>query len=433
MKTALRGAMLTFKDDPFLRNMADCMVYYSDALIIMDNGLISAAGPASELLPGLSSEVSVQHYHDSLIVPGFIDSHVHYVQTPMIAAPGADLLDWLNRYTFNSEQQFSEPVHAERAAEVFLREQLRHGITTASVFCSSHAQSVDALFNAASIYNLRILAGKVCMDRNAPAALLDTPQRAYDESASLARRWHGQGRNEYVITPRFAPTSTPEQLEVLGQLATEWPTALIQSHIAEHPDEVAWVRQLFPQCQHYADVYDHYGLLRERAIFGHGIHLSAAELDVFAATGAAIAHCPSSNFFLGSGSFNLKAARTRQRPVRVGLGTDIGAGTQFSMLQTLGQAYKAAKVCGYTLGPAQAFYQASVGSAQALGLSDKIGRIAPGMEADLAVINLRSTPLIDYRMGFCNGLEEALLIQMMLADDRAISATYVAGHAVLHE
>ncbi|MGE8355346.1 MAG: guanine deaminase [Microvirgula sp.] len=432
MKTALRGAMLTFRDDPFTHALSACAVYEPDAIIVMANGLIDAAGPAADILPTLSADVPVTVWRDCVLLPGFIDSHVHYPQTEMIGAHGEQLIDWLNNYTFVAEQGFADKTHADEVADVFLREQHRNGVTASTVFCTVHPQSVDALFEAAARVNMRIMAGKVCMDRHAPDALLDTPQRAYDESKALIEKWHGRGRAEYVITPRFAPTSTPEQLDALGSLAQDFPTTLIQSHLAENIDELAWVRALFPSCAHYTDVYQRYGLLRPRALYGHGIHLSEAELDILSATGSAIVHCPTSNFFLGSGCFDLRRARDTRRPVAVGLGTDLGAGTSFSILQTLNEAYKAAQFHGFPLSAAQAIYLATRGNARALGLDDRIGAIEIGMEADIAVLDLMSTPLIAYRMKYARDWQDALFIQMTLGDDRAIAATYIAGQPVHH-
>ncbi|MCP9759106.1 guanine deaminase [Aquitalea sp. S1-19] len=430
MKTAIRGALLTFKDDPFVRDMQDCMVFEEDAIVVMEDGKIAAVGPAATLLPTLPAGLEVTRYTDSVILPGFIDSHVHYPQTEMIAAYGEQLIDWLNNYTFITEQGFADKAHAAEVASVFLKEQHRNGVTSSCVFGTVFPQSVDALFEEAARYDMRIMAGKVCMDRNAPAALLDTPQRAYDESKALIERWHGKGRAEYVITPRFAPTSSPEQLEMVGALAAEFPSTLIQSHLSENRGEVEWVKSLFPECRDYTDVYHRFGLLRERAIYGHGIHLSEAELEVLSGTGTAIAHCPTSNFFLGSGCFNIKQARDARHPVKVGLATDLGAGTSFSMLQTMNEAYKAAQLNGFALSAGHAFYLASRGTAEALGLADKIGSIEVGKEADLAVLNLKSTPIIEYRMKYARDIHEALFVQMTLGDDRAIAATYIAGRRV---
>ncbi len=426
-KNAVRGAMLTFKADPFFNEVKDCLVYEPDALIVMEKGKISAVGPAGALLPLLPQSTPVTRYHDSLIIPGFIDCHAHYPQAEIIASHGEQLIDWLNNYTFIAEQNYADKSRAAEAAEFFLNEQLRNGVTSSAVYCAVYPQSVDALFEEAQKRGLRIIAGKVCMDRNAPESLLDTPQRAYDDSKALIEKWHKKGRAAYAITPRFAPTSSPEQLEAVGALAREYPDAYIQSHVAENSSEAAWVKSLYPKARNYTEVYSSAGLLRERAIYGHGIHLSEDEFTAFSESGAAITHCPTSNFFLGSGCFNLKKAKDPKRPVRVALGTDIGAGTSFSMLQTMGEAYKAAQLNGYTLSAAQAFYLAGKGAAETLRLEDKIGSIAPGLEADLTVLNLKSTPLIEYRMRYAKDLAEVLFIQMTLGDDRAVAAVYVAG------
>ena len=429
MKTAIRSAMLTFKKDPFFHEMDECLVYESDAVIVMEGGKITQVGRAQDILPRLDG-VEIKRYTDSIIIPGFIDSHVHYPQTEIIGAYGEQLLDWLNNYTFIAEQGFKNKEHASEVAKVFLKEQFRNGVTSSTVYCTVFPQSVDAIFEEAEKYDMRIMAGKVCMDRNAPEALLDTPQRAYDESSALIKKWHNKGRAEYVITPRFVPTSTPEQMEMMQALAAENPDMLIQSHVSENVNEVAWVKDLCPKAKDYTDAYAQYGLVRPRAIYGHGIHLTDRELSVFSETGAAVAHCPTSNFFLGSGCLNVKKLRDKNRPVHVGLATDLGAGTSFSMLQTMNEAYKAAQMNGTPYTSLHSFYLASRGTAEALGLQDKIGTIAVGMEADLTVLNLKSTPIIDYRMKYAKDLEEALFIQMTLGDDRAIAATYVSGKEV---
>lgn len=427
---AIRSAYLSFHDDPFVRELADSMTYEPDALILIEDGRITKVGPARDLLGELPEGTQVDEYTDSLVVPGFIDAHVHYPQTEMIAAYGEQLLDWLNNYTFIVEQGFKDKAHATEIAEVFVREQLRNGVTSSVVYGTVFPQSVDALFEVARAKNMRLMTGKVCMDRNAPEPLLDTPERAYEESKKLIEAWHGTDRLEYVITPRFAPTSSPAQLEVLGQLAKEHPSTLIQTHLSENVNEVAWVKELFPERIDYLDVYDHYGLVRDRSVFGHCIHLTDRELQVMHERGATIAHCPTSNFFLGSGYFDIFKALDPSRPVRVGLGTDLGAGTSFSILQTLNEAYKAAQLNDRALSAERALYVATRGTAQSLYLEDRIGSIAPGYEADLAVIDLRSTPIIDHRMNYAKDLAEVLFIQMIMADDRAIAATYVAGEPV---
>lgn len=431
--TAIRGAVLTFKADPFFHDMKECLVYKEDAIIVMDteSTKIVKFGDASEILPTLPQGLEVKNFgKDHVIVPGFIDSHVHYPQTEMIAAYGEQLIDWLNNYTFIVEQGFKNKEHAKEVAKVFLREQVRSGVTSCTTYCTVFPQSVDAIFEEAEKYNMHIMAGKVCMDRNAPEALLDTPKIAYDESTELIKKWHNKGRAEYVITPRFAPTSSPEQLEAISQLAKENPDMMIQTHVSENVGEIAWVKDLFPNAKDYTDVYATYGLVRPRAVYGHAIHLTERELEVFSATGAAVSHCPTSNFFLGSGCLNVNKMKNEKRPIHVGLGTDLGAGTSFSMLQTMNEAYKAAQMNGSPYTSLHAFYLAGKGTADALGLGDKLGQIKEGMEADLAIINMKSTPIIEYRMKYAKTLEEALFIQMTLADDRAIAATYIAGKEV---
>lgn len=428
-KTAIRGAMLTFTQDPFLHPMDDCLVYESDAIIVMENGIITAVDAAENLLPTLN-DITIQHYKDSIITAGFIDTHVHYPQTEIIASYGEQLIDWLNHYTFVAEQGFQDKDHAKEVAEIFLKEQHRNGVTSSTIFCTTFPQSVDAIFEEAEKYNMRIMAGKVCMDRNAPIGLLDTPQQAYDDSKRLIEKWHNNGRAEYVITPRFLPTSTHEQLEMLGALAKEFPDTLIQSHVSENLGEIEWVKTLFPDAIDYTDAYDHYGLLRDRAIYGHGIHLSEREFSILSERDTAIAHCPTSNFFLGSGAFNVHNAKANHRPIKVGLGTDLGAGTSFSILQTLNEAYKAAQMNGAPYSSLHGFYLATRGSACALSLDNKIGSIAVGMEADITVLNLKPTPIIEYRMQYADNLEETLFILMTLGDDRAIAATYIAGQLV---
>ena len=427
---AIRGAMLTFIKEPFFHPMDECLIYKEDAIIVLTNGKITAVDDADKLLSTLDPNIPMECYYDSIITAGFIDSHVHYPQTEIIAAYGEQLIDWLNNYTFIAEQGFKDSKHAQEVAEIFIKEQHRNGVTSSTVFCTVFPQSVDAIFEEAEKFNMRIMAGKVCMDRNAPEALLDTPQKAYDESKALIEKWHKKGRAEYVITPRFIPTSTHEQLEMVGSLAQEFPDTLIQSHVSENVREIAWVKELFPEALDYTDAYDRYGLLRDRAIYGHGVHLTDSEMHVISERGAAIAHCPTSNFFLGSGAFNVHNAKAPQRPVKVGLATDLGAGTSFSILQTMNEAYKAAQMNGQPYSSLHTFYLATRGTAEALTLQDKIGTIAVGMEADLTVINLKSTPIIDYRMRYANSLEEALFIQMTLGDDRAIAATYIAGEKV---
>jgi guanine deaminase len=425
---AIRAAALTFTGDAFVEGVERTMRYERDALIAMSGGRITHFGPAAAVAPQLPAGTHIEEYGaDALVVPGFIDCHVHYPQTQIIGAYGEQLLDWLEKYTFVAEQQFADSVHARAVAELFLDTCLRNGTTTVASFCTVHAHSVDAFFEAAHARGMRTIAGKCLMDRNAPEALRDTAQRGYDESKALIGRWHGKGRGSYAITPRFAPTSTPEQMELAGALWKEHPGTYLQSHVSENRAEVEWAKQIFPERAGYLDIYDRYGQLGPRAIYGHGIWLTEPELARMHESGTAIAHCPTSNLFLGSGLFDLRKAKQPGRPVRVGLATDVGAGTTLSMLRTMGAAYQVAQLGGSSLSPALAFYLATRGSAQALYLDDRIGSIAAGMEADLVVLNLKSTPLIDFRMRHCASLEDALFVQLTMADERAIGAVYVGG------
>ncbi len=423
---AIRGPYLTFVDDPFLTGDTTALHYEPDGLILIENGVIAAAGDFQANRGQLRGH-EVDHYADALILPGFIDTHVHYPQTQMIGAYGKQLIDWLNQYTFVTEQQFADAGHAASVADFFLGECLRAGTTTAAVYCTVHPQSVDAFFEAAGRRRLRMIAGKVLMDRNAPAALTDTAQSGYDDSEALIRRWHGRRRLSYAITPRFAPSCSPQQLEAAAALWKRYPEAYMQTHIAENKHELAWVKSLYPGQRNYLDVYAHYGLTGPRAIFGHAIHLEEAEWRHLAESGSAVSHCPTSNSFLGSGLFDFSRAKDPAQPLRLGLATDVGAGTSLSMLQTMGAAYKIGQLGHYSLSPAKAFYLATRGAAQALYLEDRIGSIAPGMEADLLVLDLKSTPLIAFRMEHCQNIEEALFVQMTMGDDRATKAVYVAG------
>jgi len=425
--SALRGAALTFAGDPFAVPAAEALRYEADALIVIRDGRIAAFGTADSLLPSLPAATAVVRHPNALMVPGFIDAHVHYPQLPVIGACGKSLLDWLEHYTFVAEQRFADPAFAATTAEAYLDECLRQGITTAAVYCTVHPASVDAFFAAAVARGMRMIAGKVLMDRNAPPALTDTAQRGYDEAKALIERWHGRGRLAYAVTPRFAPTSSPEQLAAAGALVAEHRGVYVQTHLAETTAEIAWVRTLFPDAHDYVDVYAKHGLLGRRSVFGHGIHLAEDAWQRIFDAGAAIAHCPTSNNFLGSGLFRLGEAKRAPRPVRVALATDVGGGTTLSMLATMGEAYKVARHTGFGLTAAQAFWLATGAGADALDLAGTIGGLSPGHEADIAVLDLEATPLLAYRMRFCDSLAETLAVLMMLGDDRAVRATYVGG------
>lgn len=426
--SVIRGSALTYTGDPFSEPSESALRYVHDSILILEDGLITAFGDAGSILPTLPDGIEITTYNDSLILPGFIDCHVHYPQTQIIGAGGEALIDWLDKYTFVAEQAFAAQDHASESANIFCDELLRNGTTTASVFCTVHEHSGDALFESAHSRHMRMIAGKVLMDRNAPDALQDTAQSGYDESKRLINRWHDKDRLLYAITPRFAASSTPEQLALAGALWRENPGTYVQSHISETEQEINWIRELYPERNGYFDVYNHYDLIGPRSLYGHGIHLTDAEWQQFHDTGTAIAHCPTSNQFLGSGLFDIGKAKQPGRPVSVGLATDIGAGTSFSMIKTMGAAYQVARLAGVDLTAAQALYLATTGAAKALCLDDKIGTLEAGSEGDLAIIDLKSTPIIDYRMGFADSLEETLFVLMTMGDDRAIRATYVAGN-----
>lgn len=424
---ALRGPCLTFTANPFENGDDSSFRYEPDGLVLIQDSHIRAFGNFTEMKP-LVASVPVTHYGpNSLILPGFIDCHVHYPQTQVIGSYGRQLIDWLNDYTFIAEQQFGDLDHASRVAQVFLQETLRTGTTTAAVYGTVHPESIDAFFTQALQQNRRMIAGKVMMDRNAPAALTDTALQSYDDSLKLIRRWHGKGRLSYAVTPRFAPTSTEAQLQAAAALWRENPGTYMQTHLSENTDELAWVSSLFPDRRDYLDVYAHAELTGPRALFGHAIHLSDTEWDHLASTDSSVIHCPTSNGFLGSGVFNFRRALEHRNPVRTGLATDVGGGTSLSMLQTMGAAYQIGQSGGYSLSAPKAFYLATLGAARALHLDNCAGSLEVGKEADILVLNLQSTPLIRFRMERCNSLKEALFIQMIMGDDRATQAVYVAG------
>ncbi|MDG9758507.1 guanine deaminase [Pseudomonas sediminis] len=426
-RKAYRAAILHSLADPAVVGVEQSYQYFEDGILLIENGKVAQVGAAAELLPKLAG-VEVQHYRDALITPGFIDTHIHYPQTGMIASYGEQLLDWLNTYTFPTEKQFEDKAHASDVAAIFLKELLRNGTTTALVFGSVHPQSVDAFFEQADKLNLRMIAGKVLMDRNAPDYLTDTPESGYAESKALIERWHGKGRLHYAVTPRFAPTSTPEQLDLAGKLFGEYPDLYMHTHISENKAEVAWVKELFPARKGYLDVYDHHKLIGPRAVFAHGVHLCDDECKRLAETGSAVAFCPTSNLFLGSGLFDLN--KLEEHGVRVGLGTDVGGGTSFSQLQSLNEAYKIMQLQGKKLDPFKSLYLATLGGANALYLDDKLGNFLPGKDADFLVLDYNATPLISYRMQQAKSLEEHLFALTMLGDDRTVKETFAAGVSV---
>ena len=423
----LRGRLLRFAGDPFEIGAETALDFDEDGALVMRGGMIVDVGPAEVVLadhPG----VNVTHVGDGLIAPGFVDCHMHYPQTGVIASYGAQLLDWLNTYTFPEESRFGDPAYAKAAAHTYFDEQLRNGTTAACSFCTIHPESVDAYFEEAARRGLRAVGGKVMMDRNAPETLRDTAQSGYDDSKALAERWHGVGRALYAVTPRFAPTSTEAQLEAAGALWAEHPDCVMQTHLSENGNEIAWVGELFPDCADYFGVYEKYGLIGPRAIFGHAIHLTPREVARLTEVGASVAHCPTSNQFLGSGECDVLGLH--QNGVNVGLATDVGGGSSFSMFHTMKAAYEVAQRRGVSLSPVHLWWLATQGSARALGIGDKVGNLAVGLEADAVVLDLRSTPILRHRMARAETITEAMFVQIVLADDRAVKSTISGGKVV---
>ena len=426
---ALRGQTLAFKADPFAALPETALDFDSDGAVIVANGKIVEMGTAAEVLrrhPG----VKVEHYPGHIIMAGFIDAHIHYPQTGIIASYGKQLMEWLAAYTFPEELRFADPAYAATIAETFLDEILRNGTTTASVYCTSHPQSVDAIFTAAAKRGLRLAAGKSMMDRNAPEGLLDTAQRAYEESEALIRRWHGRDRLSYVVTPRFSVTSTDAQMEAMGALWRAHPMTLMQTHISENLAEIDAVKQLFPTARDYLDTYERVGLIGPGSNFGHAIHMEPREIERLRETGSGISHCPTSNLFIGSGLFDLAGMRQCDRPIAVGLGTDVGGGSSFSMLATMRAAYEIAQLRGNSLHPARAFWLATRGSAEVLLMSEHVGNLAAGFDADIVVLDPGATPVIAQRTARAASISDILFVLMIMGDDRAVTATYAAGRLV---
>jgi guanine deaminase len=424
--TAYRAGVLHFTADPAFDDNA--YSWFEDGLLVVEHGRIKAAGDYDKLKDTLPAGTQVRDYRGKVIMPGFIDTHIHYPQTDMIASPAPGLLPWLDTYTFPTERQFKDPEHARGVADFFLDELTRCGTTTAMVFCTVHPESVDAFFSASQERNLRMIAGKVMMDRHCPDFLQDTAESGARESEELIRRWHNNGRQLYALTPRFAPTSTEAQMQLCGELARKYSDVFLQTHVAENTDEVAWVKSLYPDARSYLDVYDHYGMLRPRSMYAHCVWLDDEDRARMAATGAAVSMCATSNLFLGSGLFNF--AEADRHKVVLSLATDVGGGTSFSMLQTMNETYKVARMGGTYMPALRMFYRATLGGARSLRLEGTIGNFAAGTEADFVVLDPRATPLLERRTTRTDSLEELLFALALLGDDRTVAATYSAGRQV---
>ena len=426
----LRGPVVSFLNDPGEGDSPEpgSLLHLQDGAIWLVDGRIQAIGDYAEVAPRLPAGIEMVDYAGKLMMPGFIDSHVHYVQLDIMASYGRQLLDWLNEYTFPEECRFAERAHAENVAEAFLDEQLRVGTTTAQVFCTSHPVSVDTFFAAARRRGLRMLAGKVLMDRHAPAALTDSVESGERDSERLIGDWHGKDRLGYTLTPRFAPTSTPAQLDTVGGILRTAPDLHLQTHLSENKGEIDWVAELFPDCRDYLGVYERYGLVGPRSTFAHGIHLDQPMRNRLAAAGANIAFCPTSNLFLGSGLFDRLACR--DAGLNTTLASDVGGGTDLSGLATLKAAYQVGQLLGQPLTAWQGFYRLTLGNARALHLDTHIGSLRQGKEADIVVLDPAATPLLARRSARTRNLAEQLFALMMLGDDRSVYATWANGECV---
>lgn len=427
-RKAFRASILHCLGDPGEKDDPAAVEYFADGLLIVEDGRVAALGDAKQMLGGLADDIAFTDHSGKLIVPGFIDCHVHFPQVDIIASHGEQLFDWLARYAYPAEEAFADAEHAHAVAGFFVDELLRNGTTTALVFASVHPQSVDAIFKAADTRGMRLLAGKVLMDENCPEALRDSPESAYAESRQLIEKWHGKNRLGYAITPRFAVTSSEAQLKAAGRLAREFPEVHVQSHLAENHDEIELVAKQFPWSRSYLDVYEQLGLVRERSVFAHCLHLDDQDREQLAKLGAAIAFCPTSNLFLGSGLFDLRAAK--DCGIRTGVGTDVGGGTSLNMFRTLSEAYKVLQLQGQSLPGSRALYLVTLGAASALYLDDRIGNFIAGKEADFVVLDYSASSITRRRLSRCQDITEKLFALIMLGDDRSIAETYIMGNSV---
>ncbi len=420
----LRGRLLTFHRAPADQNDTDAFTYHEDGAILVREGVIAASGTFDAVAPTAPCADIVDH-RPHLITAGFIDAHIHFPQAQIVASWGAQLLDWLNGYVFPEEARFGDESHAQAIATRFFDVLTEHGTTTAAAFCSVHAASADAYFAEAERRNMRMIGGKVMMDRNAPDTLRDTPQSGYDDTKALIERWHGRGRAGYAISPRFAITSSPQQLEMAGALATEHPDCHIQTHLSENREEIAFAASLYPEASDYLNIYERYGLLGGKMLLGHCIHLEEREVQCLAETGAHPVFCPTSNLFLGSGCFD--HARLDKAGIQSAIATDIGAGTSYSILQTLNEGYKVLQLQSQSLHAMRGFHWMTRGNAEVLGLADRIGTLDEGTEADIVVLDARATPAMALRMDRVETLAEELFVLLVMGDDRAVAQTYIAG------
>ena len=423
---AYRAAILRFADDR-------SAIYEEDGLLVVGpdaqgRQVVRAVGPFQALATNYPGVV-VEHLPGAIIAPGFVDLHIHFPQVDVIGSPAPGLLPWLENYTFPQESRFVDEAHCSELATFFLDELLRHGVTTALAFATSHPSSVNALMGEAKKRGMRLIAGKVLQDRHSPDGVRDETQQSLIDTESLIRKWHGQDRLGYAITPRFAPSCSEAQLRGAGELAARYPDVWIQSHVAENVDEIKWARELFPASRSYLSIYDDFGLMRQRAIYAHCIHFDDEDRALMRSTGAAAAVSPTSNLFLGSGFFDYEGAD--RIGFKYGLASDVGGGTSFSPFHTMLAAYYVGREGqtkpGVSLSPQNLWWQHTAGAAQALGLHGVIGNLQPGCEADFVILDPRATPLLARKTAQAASLDELLFSLIVLADDRAIARTVIAG------
>jgi guanine deaminase len=423
--TILRGRVLSFLEEPQGRDDHASYRYLEDGAVVIGDGKILMVGEWNERAASHHDAAEIIDHRPNLILPGFIDPHIHFPQMQVIGAYAAALLEWLNTYTFVEEQRFGDEAHATRIASRFFDELVRHGTTTAAAYCSVHPQSVDAFFGEAEKRDMLMVGGKVMMDRNAPPGLLDTPQSGYDDTKAGIAKWHGRGRAHYAITPRFAITSTHEQMAMAEALAREFPNLHIQTHVSENLAEIAYANELFPNYGDYVGIYEKFHLLGPKTLLGHCIHLSHRETEVISESRSVAVFCPTSNLFIGSGLFDYE--RQHERGVRIATATDVGGGSSYSMLRTMDEGYKVMQLRGQRLTPFRSFFHMTLGNARAMSLDGRIGSLEPGKEADIVVLDSGATPQMALRMETCGSLEQELFLLQTCGDDRAVVETYVMG------
>ena len=423
----IRGRTLTFKRKPNSISDHDSYSFIEDGALLVKNGIILKLGSFSDVKADAPTDVVNYDHRPHLIVPGFIDTHLHFPQTQIIASYASNLLEWLNTYTFVEEQKYNNPLHCQNMAKQFFSSLINHGTTTAAAFCTTHPESVEAFFTESHQRNMLMIGGKVMMDRNAPTELLDTPQSSYDTTKMLIDKWHGVGRQYYAISPRFAITSSPEQLEMSKSLVHEHPDCYFQTHLSENKDEIALAKKLYPSCNDYTEIYERYSLLGAKSLFGHCIHLSEKELASMSETKSVAVFCPTSNLFLGSGLFNLQNFSKQHPPVKIATGTDIGGGTNYSMLKTMDEAYKILQLQDQRLSPIESFYQITLGNALALSLENKIGTFEIESDADITVLDSRATSPMKFRMETVKTIIEELFVLQTMSDDRSVAQVYIKG------